>query len=95
MTFESGFHEGELSKDKDRNRHFLLKRTDLNQVLWLLSLFLVLFVYSIIFVVFVLKPDMIDASICVFWVFFSPQGIYFCMCSFVFIESLSARINMI
>lgn len=37
MTFESGFHEREMSKDKDRNRHFLLRRTDLDGVLLLLS----------------------------------------------------------
>lgn len=39
MTFESGFHEGEMNKDKDRNRHFLLKMTDLDGVLLLLFIF--------------------------------------------------------
>ena len=57
-------------------------------------LFLVLFADSIIFVVFILKPNIIDASICVFCSFPASQTFYLCMCSFVFIESLSARINM-
>lgn len=61
-------------------------------LLWLLS-FIWGFVCFIIAVVFHLKSKIIDASICGFW-FFS-LGIYFCMCSFVFIESLSARISMI
>ena len=34
MTFERGFHEGEMNKDKDRNRHFLLTRTVVDGVWW-------------------------------------------------------------
>lgn len=34
MTFQRGFHEGEMNKDKDRNRHFLLTRTVLDGVWW-------------------------------------------------------------
>lgn len=94
MTFESGFHEGELSKDKDRNRHFLLKRTGLNRALWVLSFifgFVCLFYY---FCCFRFKAKY-DRCLHLCLLVPPPLGIYFCMCSFVFIESLSARINMI
>ena len=47
-------------------------------------LFLVLFADSIIFVIFILKPNIIDASICVSSSFFSPPRhlfvhVFFCL----------------
>lgn len=83
---------GRNEQGQGRNRHFMLKRTDLDGVLLLLP-FISGFVCLFYFCCVILKPNIIDASICVFCI--PPAGIHFCMCSFVFIESLSTRINMI
>lgn len=76
----------ERNEQGQRNRQFLLKRADQDGVLFLLS-FILGCVCLIIFVVFILKPKIINAVICVFSI--PPSAdIYFCTCSFVFIESL-------